>query len=256
MTMNDILTILQQQSNQKLSLREKRLNIWQVIIPFYHEDGDMVEVFITPLNNHLYRICDYGLTLMRLSYSYELDTPNKERIFHTIISSYNIQNEKGNLYIDIEADHLYPALMQFIGVVLKISNMRLYKREVIQSLFFETLDEFIQSQLSKYEPQKNYHPLPDMPEYEVDYCFNHRKVPIYLFGVNNPLTARLTVISSQKFIIEKIKFRSVTVLESLDCLGKNDQTRLMAVADKVFPEFTEFEKSAETYLARELELLE
>lgn len=253
--MKEILTLLQQQSNQKIGLREKRPNIWQVIIPFYHEDGDMVEVFITPLGNNLYRICDYGLTLMRLSYSYELDTPNKERIFNTIISSYNIQNEKGNLCIDIEADHLYPALMQFIGTVLKVSNMRLYKREVIQSLFFEMLDEFIQSELNRYQPQKDYHPLPDMPEYEVTYCFNHRKVPIYLFGVNSPSTARLTVISSQKFVIEKIKFRSVTVLESLDCLGRKDQARLMAVADKVFPDFTEFKKTGDEYMARELDLL-
>jgi hypothetical protein len=192
---------------------------------------------------------------MRLSYSYELDTPNKERIFNTIISSYNIQNERGNLFIDTEAGHLYPALMQFIGVVLKVSNMRLYKREVIQSLFFEILDEFIQSQLSKYQPQKDYLPLPNMSEYRVDYCFNHRKVPIYLFGVNSSATARLSVISCQKFIIENIKFRSVTVLESLDCIGKKDQARMMAVTDKVFPEFTEFEKNADTYIARELALL-
>lgn len=252
--MNDILLILQRQSNQKIGLREKRPNIWQVIVPFYHEDGDMVEVFITPLSNHTYRVCDYGLNLMRLSYSYELDTPNKERIFNTIISSYNIRNDKGNLYIDVEEDHLYPALMQFIGVILKVSNMRLYKREVIQSLFFEMLDEFIQTNLSNYQPQRNFLPLPHMPEYEVDYCFNHRKVPIYLFGVNNPSTSRLTVISCQKFIIENLKFRSVTVLESLDCLGKKDQSRLMAVADKVFPDFTEFEKNSEVYLARELEL--
>ena len=252
--MKEILALLHQQSNQKIGLREKRPNIWQVIIPFYHEDGDMVEVFITPVGS-LYRICDYGLTLMRLSYSYELDTPNKERIFNTIISSYNIQNEKGNLYIDIETDHLYPALMQFIGTVLKVSNMRLYKREVIQSLFFEMLDEFIQTQLAKYQPQKDYYPLPNMPEYKVDYCFNHRKVPIYLFGVNGAATARLTVISCQKFIIEKIKFRSMSVLESLDCLGKKDQSRLMSVADKVFPEFNEFEKTGDEYIARELDLL-
>lgn len=252
--MNSILIILKKQSAQKLDLREKRPNIWQVIMPFYHEDGDMVEVFITPIDNSIYRICDYGLTLMRLSYSYELDTPNKERIFNTIISSYNIQNDNGNLYIDIEEDHLYPALMQFIGTILKISNMRLYKREVVQSLFFEMLDEFIQSQLSEYQPQKNYRPFPDIPEYEVGYCFNHRKVPIYLFGVNNPSTARLTVISCQKFIIEKLKSRSITVLESLDCLGKKDQARLMAVADKVFPDFTEFENNGKAYFARELEL--
>ncbi|GER92309.1 DUF1828 domain-containing protein [hot springs metagenome] len=253
--MREIIEILQRQCSQKIALREKRPGLWQVLIPFYHEDGDMVEVFITPLDNNVFRISDQGFTLMRLSYSYDIDTPNKERIFNTIISSYNIQNDRGNLYVDIDSEHLYPALMQFICAVLKVSNMKLYKREVIQSLFFEMLDEYIFTRLAEYEPQKDFHPLPDMPEYEVDYCFNHRRVPIYLFGVNSPAKARLTIISCQKFIIEKLKFRSITVLESLDCLGRNDQKRLMTAVDKIFPEFEEFEKSGEDYFKREMELM-
>lgn len=253
--MREILEILQKQCSQKIGLREKRPNVWQVLIPFYHEDGDMVEVFITPLGNNLFRISDYGLTLMRLSYSYDIDTPNKERIFNSIISSYTIQNERGILFLDTELEHLYPALMQFIGVILKVSNMKLYKREVIQSLFFEMLDDFVFTNLAQYEPQKDFHPLPDMPEYEVNYCFNHSRVPVYLFGVNNSSTARLTIISCQKFIIEKLKFRSVTVLESLDCLSRNDQKRLMTAVDKVFPEFTEFEKNGVDYIKREMEIL-
>jgi hypothetical protein len=253
--MKQILELLQSQCNQKINLREKRPGVWQVILPFYHEDGDMVEVFIAHIGDNVFRISDQGFTLMRLSYSYDIDTPNKERIFNTIISSYNIQNDRGNLYVDVESEHLYPSLMQFIGAVLKVSNMKLYKREVIQSLFFEMLDELVFTKLAQYEPQKDFHPIPDMPEYEVDYCFNHRKVPIYLFGVNNPATARLTIISCQKFIIEKLKFRSITVLESLDCLGRSDQKRLMTAVDKVFPEFEEFEKNAQDYIKREMELM-
>jgi len=253
--MRQIIELLQSQCKQKIDLKEKRLGLWQVIIPFYHEDGDMVEVFISQIRDNLFRISDQGLTLMRLSYSYDIDTPNKERIFNSIISSYNIQNENGNLYYDTELEHLFPALMQFIGVILKISNMKLYKREVIQGLFFEMLDEFIYTKLAQYAPQKNFHPIPDMPEYEVDYCFNHRKIPIYLFGVNNPAKARLAVISCQKFIIEKLKFRSIAVLENLDCIGRNDQKRLMTTVDKVFPEFEEFIKNGQEYIQRELELI-
>lgn len=90
----------------------------------------MVEVFISPLGNNLYRIADFGMTLMRLFYYYSLDTPSKQRIFDTIISSYNIKLEKGHLFLEVEAKHLYPALLQFVGVVLKVCNMKLYKREV------------------------------------------------------------------------------------------------------------------------------
>ncbi len=48
----------------------------------------------------------------------------------------------------------------------------------------------------------------------------------------------------------------MAVLESLDCIGKLDQKRLISVADKVFPEYEEFEKHAEEYIEREKRLVE
>jgi hypothetical protein len=56
-------------------------------MPFYHEDGDMIDLFIQPLEDGRFRICDFGMTLMRLSYTYELDTPAKERIFYRIVEA-------------------------------------------------------------------------------------------------------------------------------------------------------------------------
>lgn len=129
--------------------------------------------------------------------------------------------------------------------------MRLYKREVIHSLFFEMLEEFIMTNLQKYNPQKKYYPIPDHEEYEVDYCFNHRRRPIYLFGVNNSANARLATISSQKFIAEKLNFSSLIILEDLDVIGKKDQARLMSAADKQFPSLEDFQKLAEEYIERE-----
>src|SRR5271165_3268296 len=37
------------------------------------------------------RIGDHGLTLMRLTYTYDLDTENKQRIFNRILSENRIQ---------------------------------------------------------------------------------------------------------------------------------------------------------------------
>jgi hypothetical protein len=194
---------------------------------------------------------DSGLTLMRLSYSFDIDTPNKEKIFNKILKEYGVQNENDNLFIETTSDTFYPALMQFAQTISKIINMRLYRREVIHSLFFEILDEFIMSKLQKYNPQKKFYPIPDHEEYEVDYCFNHRKRPIYLFGVNNSANSRLATISCQKFINEKLNFSSLIILENLDVIGKKDQARLMSAADKQFPSLEDFQKHAEEYIERE-----
>lgn len=246
---------IKEQFNNFFYLKEKRENILQVFAPLYHADGDMMDIFLTEIPERgVIRISDYGLTLMRLSYSFDIDTPNKEKIFNKIIAENSIQNENGNLFIDVKPEYIYHGLMQFAQAISKITNMRLYKREVIHSLFFEMLEEYIMTNLQKYYPQKKYYPIPDHEEYEVDYCFNHHRRPIYLFGVNNSANARLATISCQKFISEKLNFSSLIILENLDVIGKKDQARLMSAADKQFPTLEDFHKHAEEYIEREGQL--
>ena len=190
------LNKVKKQFNNFFDLKEKRENVLQVFAPLYHADGDMMDIFLTELSGkELVRISDFGMTLMRLSYSFNIDTPNKEKILNKILAENSVQNENGNLFIDVKPEYIYHGLMQFAQTVSKISNMRLYKREVIHSLFFEMLDEYIMTNLQKYKPRKKFYPIPDHEEYEVDYCFNDRRRPIYLFGVNNSSNSRLATIS-------------------------------------------------------------
>jgi len=255
MPIQGYINSLKEQFNNFFYLKEKRENILQVFAPLYHADGDMMDIFLSEIpGSGLVRISDYGLTLMRLSYSFDIDTPNKEKIFNKILAENSILNENGNLFIDIKPEYIYHGLMQFAQAVSKITNMRLYKREVIHSLFFEMLEEYIMTNLKKYNPQKKFYPIPEHEEYEVDYCFNHRRRPIYIFGVNSSANSRLATISCQKFIAEKLNFSSLIILENLDVIGKKDQARLMSAADKQFPSLEDFRKHAEEYLEREAQL--
>ena len=81
------LDLLREQFNHHVAFRERRPGVLQLLAPLYHEDGDMMEIYLEPRNGgeERVRICDHGMTLMRLSYSFDLDTPNKERIFQKIL---------------------------------------------------------------------------------------------------------------------------------------------------------------------------
>ena len=76
------MELLKQQFNGHVSFRERRPGIVQVLAPLFHEDGDMVDIFLdeTADGSNKVRICDHGLTLMRLSYSYDLDTNSASSI--------------------------------------------------------------------------------------------------------------------------------------------------------------------------------
>src|SRR4051794_14283195 len=77
-----------------------------------------------------------------LSYQYDIDTENKERIFRQILSESRVSEENGNLYLDVPCQSLYPAVLQFSQAIAKVCSMSLYRREVISNLFYEMLDEF------------------------------------------------------------------------------------------------------------------
>src|ERR1039458_5172378 len=106
------LDLLKEQFNHHILFREKRPGVMQLVAPLYHEDGDMIDIFLEPTNggNEKVRICDHGMTLMRLSYSFDLDTPNKERIFQRILVENRVNEENGNLFTEANPESLYPTI--------------------------------------------------------------------------------------------------------------------------------------------------
>ena len=176
----DILENLKAEFNRHVAFRQKRPGVVQVLAPLFHEDGDMIDIFLDMPKEEVapIRICDHGLTLMRLSYSYDVDTPTKQKIFSRILSENGISEDRGRLYLETTPEGLYPALLQFAQTVAKVSNMQAFKREVVQNLFYEMLGDFITSKLGKYKPHADHLPIADRDDLEVDWQFEVRPRPI------------------------------------------------------------------------------
>ena len=247
------LDFLRDQFNNQVSFRERRPGVLQLVAPLFHEDGDMIDIFLEPANKEddKIRICDHGMTLMRLSYHFDIDTPNKERIFQKILSENRIAEERGNLFLDARPEKLYPSVLQFAQAVAKVSNMQLFKREVIQSLFYEMLTEFIDDALKKFNPRQNVLPIPERDDLEIDFEFNIKPRPVYLFGVKDSAKARLTTISCLEFQRAKIPFKSFVVHEDFENLNRKDRSRITSAADKQFISLDDFKDNAEQVLERE-----
>ena len=67
-------------------------------MPILYEDGDMVDIYLqdSPQGENYIRICDYGMAVMRLSYTYEIKHGSRQRIFDSILINNGVQNEAGN----------------------------------------------------------------------------------------------------------------------------------------------------------------
>ena len=248
------LEALREQFNGRVALRERRPGLHQLVVPLYHEDGDMLDIFLeqAPSDGGRIRISDCGMTLMRLSYSFELNTPAKERIFQRILSENCVSEENGTMFIDAAPQSICPALLQFAQTVAKVSNMRLYKREVVQSMFYEMLGEFVEESLAKYRPTAHVTPIPDRDDLEVDYQFDVGRRPIYLFGVRDAAKARLAAICCLEFQRASIIFKSFIVHEDFEGLGRKDRMRITSAADKQFVSLDDFRDHATDFLEREV----
>lgn len=248
--MNDILEYIKQSFNNRINIREKRPGIYQLILPLYHEDGDMIDIFIEEKNGELI-LSDYGMTLMRLSYSYELDTPNKESIFQRILSENKLEEENGNIYFHSKKETLYSDIMHVTQTYMKIGSMRFFKREVIESLFYDLLEETITKELIEYKPRAEVLPIPERDDLEADWEFRPNGHPVYLFGVKDTAKARLATISCLEYQKANIKFRSFIVHDDFDKLPKKDRSRLTNACDKQFTSLDDFKMNAKSFLERE-----
>lgn len=251
--MIDYLDAIRMQFNDRVRVAQKRPGIVQLFAPLYHEDGDMVDIFLEQADfPDRIRVTDHGMTLMRLSYTYDIDSPTKERILSRLLSENGVNEHNGSLTLDTAPHELGSAVLQFAQTVAKVSSMRAFRREVIHSLFFEQLKSIVETKLVQFHPQSPYFPLPNQEEYEVDYCFNNRERPVFLFGVNSPQTARLATIACLKFATEHLRFSSAIVFEDVDQLSRKDRLRVLSASDKAFPTLGDFDENGEKFLARDI----
>ncbi len=249
--MEEILNVIKAEFNGKVDFKQKRPGIYQLYLPLYHEDGDMVDIFISTDDLGNYQICDYGLTLQRLSYSYDIDTENKVAILDKMMNQNKLTEDNGNLCLKTSINTVFGDIMQACQAYAKIGSMEYFKREVIESLFYEMLDDFVMTNLTEYKPKKKVTPIADKPYLEVDYTFTPNGHDVYLFGVKDSAKAKMTTISILEFQKQQINFRGVVVNEDFDKLSKKDRKLLTDTCDKQFTSFDSFQADIKNYLERE-----
>ena len=244
MDIDDVKRPLSRTLMNGLDVYERRHGEYQLIIPILHEDGDMVDVYVqeSPLGEGFIRICDFGLTLMRLSYTFDISTPARQQIFDSILINNNVRNDGGNLYIDTPLYLLYENVLQFAGCAQKVCNMRYWSREVIHSAFYEDLKDYIVSELTRFSPVPDQTPLPDYAIISVDWTLTLNRRNFYVFGVRGNDKAKNVAISLLEFQKVGLPFISMVVHENIEDLGRKESRYLTRNADVQYPVLDDFKE--------------
>ncbi len=253
MTMNELL--LNTPANT-FQLREKRPGTFQLIAPIFHDDGDMVSIYLEKINDDFIRICDHGMSLMRLSYLFDFDSDKKKKILNDIIANRGACLEGGNIELIVQNCNLFSGIMSFAQLVSEVCNMEILSREMISSMFYDYLGESIE-QISKNRNLtyiKDYQ-IKGHPDIVVDYAFlglgNVRR-PIYLFGVKDTNKAQQTAINCLNLTLDNVPHRSISVFEDIDSITTFSRNALINAAGKIYSDLESFKKNGAAYIATEL----
>jgi len=234
-----------------MDFREKRVGVYKVLVPFFYEDGDMYDIFIEELSGtNTIRISDYGLTLMKLSYSFEIDTEHKKEVLNTIIMQNRVQIDNGLIYLDVRPHQFSVGVNQFAQVISKVTNMDIIGRELQKSMFPAMLRSFVSEFLSGFDVEENYAPTSDK-HLIVDYKISGPR-PIFLYGVNENAKASKVVISCLTFKNQAIPFRSLVVHEDMDKLSRFNRAQLTNVVQKQYYNLEGFREQGVSYIKDEL----
>ncbi|MGO5028947.1 DUF1828 domain-containing protein [Candidatus Agathobaculum pullicola] len=242
---------LAKQFNGHIRFEPVSSGLYQIKAPFYHEDGDMMDIFLRDTGDEL-QICDFGASLMRLSYTFNIDTDHKEKIFNQIITNNGVCNENGNITLQSSYDTFFNDLMQYQMAISKVTNLDILKKEQISSLFFEYLSQFVTMQLSKYysKIETSYHPTNEA--YHIaDYAIlDNPDRPLYILAVKDSLQAARATSFCLRLSSLKTFHTSVAVYEDMDALISRDRNALTNAVDKQYSSLSDFEANGQEFINR------
>lgn len=249
----EILNKLQQQFGGLVSLEAIEPNLMRVYAPFFHEDGDMVSMYLEKNPDGSLLLRDFGNALMRVSYTFDLDSDNKRTVLNNIVRSNNGILDDHELQIPATIDTLSESILQFSQLVAKVSSIELLQRQVVKSMFFDYLSDFIMSELSAYKISRNTAPSRDK-QLVVDFQISTpaSAKPIYIFGVNENVKASKVVISCLNFQKQRLPFRSLVIHEDFDGLSSFYRNQITNAVDKQYTTLDDFREEGAEYITREL----
>jgi len=238
----NIKSILQEQLikgfKQKITLVERRPNLFQLMLPYYYPDGDMIEVFLGEQEKDKILIQDMGITLMRLSYEFSMDTKNKQKILRELLGQFKADESKGNISISAPINEIFPYIMQFVQLITRISDISYLKREVVKSLFYEYFDSFVvRTFKEKMNVVKDYYPEFDKEkQYQTPYALLNGKPdkPICFFPVASDSKCNEATITLQHYELQDFRPTSLVVFENQEIIGRSPLARLSNIVGKQF----------------------
>ena len=237
----------------EIGFRKKSEGAYKILLPFYHEDGDMYDVYLEmPLDgSETLRITDRGLTLMKLSYATDISAKTKKKMIAAIAAQNNVAVDNGEIFIESTRSAFQQALYPFMQAIIKVSGLDELSKETVKSMFYEMFVDFVESSFMDRGLTRDYAPIESDNNLKVDFMIASNK-PVFLFGVRDKTKASKVIISCLNFQQSNIPFRSLVVHDNFEKLDSFNKKQITNISDKQFCTLDDFVRDGASYVRREI----
>lgn len=207
----------------------------RVSLPLTGRDGDHHTIYLKRAEGG-WRLSDMGSTLMRLSYDNDINTllsGPRGKLFDQILAESGVREEDGEIYTEVQADHLLNGLFQIGQSASRIEDLGLWSKSRVESTFKEDLKTILLDVVTADDIEEDYI-VPNIENanlYPIDFRIKTPGRPLYLFGVNTADRARISTIVMQHLIQNAHDFDSFVVCSDFYSLPRADGARLMNAAN-------------------------
>ena len=239
--MEDLLKLIdiqvQEGFHHALQIKLVRPGIVRIGIPYYYPDGDQIELFIQPHNSYHLLIVDMGMTLMRLSYEFSIDTTNKRKILHEVLANHGAEEIDGNIKLLTPINQLFPYLMEYVQIITRVSDISYLKRETVKSLFYEYFNEFVTERFKGEGLIKDFYPDFDQKkQYPTPYALVKPLIPktVGFYPIASDDRCNETTITIQYYELHKFHPHTIAVFENQVDMSRKPLARLTDSVEKQF----------------------